>query len=141
MQLDDRAGQFTALVRDRDAKYGIMFDAVLASAGIAVKLSAPQCPKMNAHAVPPSGAGPPAAASRSSSDRPTLRTIRRRGHHRGSGARARSFLVAAPGDLHRTGRLHRWRSRVRAIRRGLACWTILGRRIGPSIPRAGARHA
>jgi transposase InsO family protein len=50
MQLGDRAEQFTALVRDRDAKYGTMFDAVLAPAGIAVKLSAPQCPKMNAHA-------------------------------------------------------------------------------------------
>ena len=33
MQLGDRAGQFTALVRDRDATYGTMFDAVLARPG------------------------------------------------------------------------------------------------------------
>lgn len=38
------------LIRVRDAKYTAAFDAVLASAGIEMVLSAPQCPRMNAHA-------------------------------------------------------------------------------------------
>jgi putative transposase len=50
LDLGERAADFTRLIRDRDAKYGTAFDAVLADAGIIVKLSAPQAPKMNAHA-------------------------------------------------------------------------------------------
>lgn len=38
------------MIRDRDAKDGTAFDAVLASGGIEVKPSAPQRPEVNAHA-------------------------------------------------------------------------------------------
>jgi putative transposase len=50
MRLGERAGDFRHLIRDRDAKYTAAFDAALASAGIRTLLSAPQCPRMNAHA-------------------------------------------------------------------------------------------
>ena len=50
MRLGERAGDFHHLIRDRDAKYTAAFDAVLASAGIKTLLSAPQRPRMDAHA-------------------------------------------------------------------------------------------
>ena len=45
-----RRGDFRHLIRDRDTKYAAAFDAVLASTGIETVLTAPQCPRMNAHA-------------------------------------------------------------------------------------------
>lgn len=50
MRLGERAGDFRYLIRDRDAKYTAAFDAVLATSGIQTLLSAPQSPRMNAHA-------------------------------------------------------------------------------------------
>jgi hypothetical protein len=50
LTLGERAAHFRTLIRDRDAKYTAAFDAVLAAAGIKTVLSAPQCPRMNAHA-------------------------------------------------------------------------------------------
>ena len=50
IELGERAGEFRHLIRDRDAKYTAVFDAVLASAGIETVLGAPQCPRMNAYA-------------------------------------------------------------------------------------------
>lgn len=50
MRLGERAGDFRHLIRDRDAKYTAAFDAVLASTSIETLLSAPQCPRINAHA-------------------------------------------------------------------------------------------
>jgi putative transposase len=46
--LDDARCRFTHLIRDRDAKFTAAFDAVFASVGIDVVLSAPQAPRMNA---------------------------------------------------------------------------------------------
>lgn len=46
--LDDARCRFTHLIRDRDAKFTAVFDAVFASVGIDVVLSAPQAPRMNA---------------------------------------------------------------------------------------------
>lgn len=44
LRLGERAGDHRRLVRDRDSKYTPAFDAVLASAGIEILLSAPQRP-------------------------------------------------------------------------------------------------
>jgi transposase InsO family protein len=49
-QLDQAGQPFTHLIRDRDAKFTTAFDAVFASIGIRVMLTAPQTPRMNAHA-------------------------------------------------------------------------------------------
>ena len=46
----DRASGFRYLLRDRDSRYTQAFDAVFTSDGIEVLKSAPQVPKMNAHA-------------------------------------------------------------------------------------------
>jgi hypothetical protein len=46
--LDDAGCRFTHLIRDRDAKFTAAFDAVFASIGVDVVLSAPQAPRMNA---------------------------------------------------------------------------------------------
>jgi putative transposase len=46
--LDDARCRFTHLIRDRDTKFTAVFDAVFASVGIDVVLSAPQAPRMNA---------------------------------------------------------------------------------------------
>lgn len=49
-QLEETGGQFTHLIRDRDAKFTDAFDAVFTSIGIDVVKTAPQCPRMNAFA-------------------------------------------------------------------------------------------
>ena len=49
-QLEHTHRSFTHLIRDRDAKFTAAFDAVFASIGIQVTLTAPQAPRMNAHA-------------------------------------------------------------------------------------------
>jgi hypothetical protein len=46
--LDDAGRRFTHLIRDQDAKFTAAFDAVFASIGIDVALTAPQAPRMNA---------------------------------------------------------------------------------------------
>jgi integrase-like protein/homeodomain-containing protein len=46
--LDDAGHRFTHMIRDRDAKFTAAFDAVLASIGVNVVLTAPQAPRMNA---------------------------------------------------------------------------------------------
>jgi transposase InsO family protein len=48
MDLEDAGCQVKYLIRDRDAKYPRMFDAILADAGIKVVLSGIQTPRMNA---------------------------------------------------------------------------------------------
>jgi putative transposase len=47
-RIGERAGALRFVIRDRDAKFTERFDAVFASEGIEVTLSAPQCPRMNA---------------------------------------------------------------------------------------------
>ncbi|WP_258382636.1 integrase core domain-containing protein [Streptomyces sp. NTH33] len=49
-QLGDRAGNFTHLVRDRDAKFTAAFDGVFASEGITVAKIPPHSPNCNPHA-------------------------------------------------------------------------------------------
>ncbi|MBP2329297.1 transposase InsO family protein [Kibdelosporangium banguiense] len=48
--LEEAGHRFRHLIRDRDAKFGAAFDAVLASIGIKIMLTAPQAPRMNAFA-------------------------------------------------------------------------------------------
>jgi putative transposase len=48
--LEEAGHQFRHLIRDRDAKFGTAFDAVFASIGIQIALTAPQAPQMNAFA-------------------------------------------------------------------------------------------
>jgi Transposase, Mutator family/Integrase core domain len=48
--LQESARRFTYLIRDRDDKFTAGFDAIFASVGIQVALTAPQAPKMNAYA-------------------------------------------------------------------------------------------
>jgi hypothetical protein len=58
--LEDTRHRFTDLIRDRDAKFTTAFDAIFASIGIDVVLTAPQTPRMNAI---PSALSPPSAAN------------------------------------------------------------------------------
>jgi len=46
--LQEAGHRFTHLIRDRDAKFTAAFDAVFEAVGIAVRLTAPQAPQMNA---------------------------------------------------------------------------------------------
>ncbi|MFD1049191.1 transposase, partial [Kibdelosporangium lantanae] len=48
--LEETGHRFRHLLRDRDAKFGAAFDAVFASIGIQIMLTAPQAPRMNAFA-------------------------------------------------------------------------------------------
>jgi putative transposase len=48
--LEEAGHRFRYLIRDHDAKFGTAFDAVFASTGIQVVLTAPQTPRMNAFA-------------------------------------------------------------------------------------------
>jgi transposase InsO family protein len=48
--LDQRTSDFRYLLRDRDSRYTQAFDAAFTSENIAILKSAPQAPKLNAHA-------------------------------------------------------------------------------------------
>ena len=49
-ELEEAGSRFTYLIRDRDAKFTAVFDAIFASIGITALPTAPQAPKMNAYA-------------------------------------------------------------------------------------------
>jgi putative transposase len=49
-ELEEAGARFTYLIRDRDAKFTAAFDAIFTSIGIRTLPTAPQAPKMNAHA-------------------------------------------------------------------------------------------
>ena len=49
-QLEQAGRRFSYLIRDRDTKFSAAFDAVFASIGIHIALTAPQVPRMNAYA-------------------------------------------------------------------------------------------
>jgi transposase InsO family protein len=46
----ERGNRFRFLIRDRDAKYTVVFDAVFQSEGIDILLAPPQAPRANAYA-------------------------------------------------------------------------------------------
>jgi hypothetical protein len=48
VDLDDVGHRFAHMIRDRDAKFTAAFDAVFASMGVNVVLTAPEAPRMNA---------------------------------------------------------------------------------------------
>jgi transposase len=48
MDLEERAGSFKFMIRDRDSKFTALFDEVFSAEGIRIVLSAPQAPRMNA---------------------------------------------------------------------------------------------
>jgi putative transposase len=50
LELGEQAARFRFLIRDRDAKYTSVFDAVLGAEGIEVLLAPPQAPRANARA-------------------------------------------------------------------------------------------
>jgi putative transposase len=48
MDLEERAGSFKFMIRDRDSKFTALFDEVFHAEGIRIVLTVPQTPRMNA---------------------------------------------------------------------------------------------